>query len=238
MAGAKPSTAGKRSPQLRNDLERLRAEPARLADTERRALAAAQAELLQLESDPAGAISMRIKQKRQRLDRLRAAAASPEHAGAVAELHMTSILRGLPDAYTVMNDVSVETDRWMWDGKDHRQSAQIDHLVVGPTGVFVIEDKRWSANFAVNGHYYDPLEKVKWAGKLCYRLLSGFIGSRLKVRQIIATSGSLPSKPPDSYAKVLAPERVCGYIQWFQPILDDGDIRTVVSVLQRLCPVS
>lgn len=55
--------------------------------------------------------------------------------GIDGEHRTRAIFSGLTDRYTVFPDVCIEVDG--------RQS-QIDHLVVGPTGVFVVETKHWT----------------------------------------------------------------------------------------------
>lgn len=60
--------------------------------------------------------------------------------GARGEEKVSGILRTLPDAYHVFNDFTV--------GRNH-----IDHVVVGPCGVFAVETKFWSGKITVEeGH--------------------------------------------------------------------------------------
>lgn len=94
------------------------------------------------------------------------------------------------------------------------QSAQLDHVVLSPAGVFVIETKCWSRQFSESGHYHNPFDQVQRARYLCWDLLKAEYG-KLPVRAIILTSGSLPAAPPDSYTKVLHPKDLAGYITWF-----------------------
>lgn len=62
----------------------------------------------------------------------------------------------LPDTYLILNDVSVRSGS---------RSAQNDHIVLGPNGIFVIETKAYSG--ALSGKAEDDyLEQVKeWKGK-------------------------------------------------------------------------
>ena len=48
------------------------------------------------------------------------------------------------------------------------QSAQIDHLVLSPSGIFVVETERWSEDFVASGDYHDPFDQVRRAAYLCY----------------------------------------------------------------------
>lgn len=171
-----------------------------------------------------------------RLQKLEDLTVSPEYAGAVAELEMTRRLqRNLPDTYTVFTDVAIEMDEWFFADGENRRSAQIDHAVVGPSGVFVIEVKLWSAAFSDRGDYYNPFTQVRWAGRLCHFLLKAQLHRSIKVREIIATSGRLPPKPAGSFAKVQRPHEVAGYIEWFKPELDPSTVQQIVDVLRRRC---
>lgn len=53
----------------------------------------------------------------------------------MGEKEVASILNRLPDEYTIFNDVYLNED-----GRDN----QIDHVVLSPYGIFVIETKRYS----------------------------------------------------------------------------------------------
>ncbi len=53
-------------------------------------------------------------------------------AGITGEENAGIVFAGLPDEYTVYSDLSIEVD-----GK----ISQLDHIVVGPSGIFVIETK-------------------------------------------------------------------------------------------------
>jgi hypothetical protein len=96
-------------------------------------------------------------------------------------------------------------------------SAQIDHVVLTPAGVFVIETKRWSRRFVESGDFYNPFEQVSRANYLCYDLLRESFG-KMRVRSIIACVGSLPDAPRDSYIKVVRPESLTSYISGFRNV--------------------
>lgn len=139
---------------------------------------------------------------------------SPDLAGAIAELELIEKLRTLPDNYYVVSDVKLEAKKAIHFDNEWLESAQIDHVVISPSGMFVIEVKNWSRKFIQEGNYFDPYQQVKRASYLCYKL----IGERynLKTRSIIAHKGFVPEKPSDSHAKVLAIGEVKGYILWFK----------------------
>lgn len=226
----------RRVPPLRHRLASLNDEPRRVAHPHATALASTRNALERVRSNPQAKAAQRVSQREQRLSRLQAVQATGEHVGAMAECQMARILvRGLSDEFHLFHDVNVEADNWIFDGRERRKSAQIDHVVVGPGGVFVIETKRWSKAFTAGGDYYDPYRQVRWAGKLLHFALSKACGQKIKVREVLATTGSLPNKPAESYAKVCAPEGVCGYIRHFKPELGESARTTALSVLSRLC---
>jgi hypothetical protein len=218
----------------RHDLLTERSE--REAEPHWRALAAARAELTSLQSDPLAEVARRLARRQAKLDRLLTVRSSPDHAGAQAECELAAMLtRELSDQFHLFHDVNVEADDWVYDGSEHRRSAQIDHVVVGPAGVFAIETKLWSRTFVAGGRYHDPFKQVRWAGRLLYRVLNAHLVQKIRVREIIASAGSLPPKPSDSYAKVLTPAEVPGFIRWFKPELNQQALSGAVSLLSSLC---
>jgi hypothetical protein len=126
-----------RLPQARRRLTWLVEEPARAALRVDQSFAAAKAQLVSLERYPEVHLTKALAVREQRLKRLRAAAASQEHAGAVAECHVArELVRRLSNEYHVFHDVHVETSDWVFDKRmdAHRRTAQIDHVVVDPSG--------------------------------------------------------------------------------------------------------
>ncbi len=60
--------------------------------------------------------------------------------GAEGEAKVSAILeKGLPDTYWILNDISVRSGS---------RSAQNDHIVLGPNGIFVIETKAYSGSLS------------------------------------------------------------------------------------------
>lgn len=61
--------------------------------------------------------------------------------GSIGEEAVIQALSKLPDTYYVLNDISIEFSKAVHWSKYNEwvRSAQIDHVVVGPTGIFLIE---------------------------------------------------------------------------------------------------
>lgn len=145
---------------------------------------------------------------------------SKEYCGAVAELKMIDFLRKLPNNYQVINDVSIKLNKSIRLDKEWIQSVQIDHLVIGPSGVFIIEVKNWSKKFASTGDFHDPYNQIKRHNRACYILLKE--QCETKLRNIIACANHLPSKTDEKYIKVMPIEQVIGYILWFKEEIHDN----------------
>jgi hypothetical protein len=152
---------------------------------------------------------------KEKIAALEAMYKSPEYAGARAELEVIMMLRGLPGNYVVINNLQLKARRFIRYEGVPLQSAQIDHLVLSPAGIFVIETKRWSEGFTRSGSYHNPFDQVQRARYLCVDLLKPHFG-KLPVRSIILTEGALPPAPPDSFVKVLHLTDLNGYITWFK----------------------
>jgi hypothetical protein len=145
---------------------------------------------------------------------LRELRGSAELRGAEAELTVIEELRSLPSHAVVFNDVRLIADRHIHFDGASLQSAQIDHAVLMPTGVFIIETKCWSRKSAESGGFHDPFDQVRRANYMCYDTLRRTIG-KTSVRSIIVSFGHLPDPPPSSFVKVVRPDRLVGYLCGF-----------------------
>ena len=98
---------------------------------------------------------------------------NPSILGKVGENEVSSILRSLPQEYLVINNVTVPDQGTL---SNQKRTTQIDHLVVSPYGIFVIEtknyhgwifgsekSKRWKETFkTTKGHYFYNPTKQNW----------------------------------------------------------------------------
>ena len=83
--------------------------------------------------------------------------------GAEGEERVARELSKLPDTYTVINDYRLEFSRPMYDrnNDDRIHSIQIDHVVVGPTGLYLVETKNWSKDSVGNPELFSPIKQLK-----------------------------------------------------------------------------
>jgi hypothetical protein len=145
---------------------------------------------------------------------MKAVVTSKEFAGAVAEVAIIEELSSLGTKNLILNDLKIESGRYIHFQSKPLMSAQIDTLVITSAGVFVIEVKNWSPEFAHSGEGFSPYEQANRASYLVFdRLRSA--GIRAKVRAIIATDGSLPERGEQKVA-VVQIRRLRRYIEGAQ----------------------
>ncbi len=94
--------------------------------------------------------------------------------GAEGEERVTRELSKLPDTYTVINDYRLEFSPPMYDrnNEDRICSIQIDHVVVGPTGLYLVETKNWSKDSMENVELFSPIKQLKRSNFAIFVLLN------------------------------------------------------------------
>ena len=133
--------------------------------------------------------------------------------GAHGERHTARLLDRLTgDGYVVFHDLAVPGNT----------SANVDHLVIGPSGVFVIDSKQWtgSVHQSADGlawhHHYRldrTLERVRWEAEAVGRLLGTRIHPLLYVHGAHVHGGGLHAQgvaivPADLLRSALGYDRV------------------------------
>lgn len=156
--------------------------------------------------------------------------------GAEGERRTAAVLSGLAArGYVVLDDLAIPGS-----------NANIDHVVIGPTGVVVVETKAYTGRLNVNGG-------VLWHGKypLCRELGAAQFEAD-KVRDVVASTGwtvmvrnlmcihgvDVPADPAGS----LAPIELCGplnllaRIEAAQELLSPAHVSHLVSVVEQALP--
>jgi hypothetical protein len=107
-------------------------------------------------------------------------------------------------------------------------SANVDHLVIGPTGVFVIDSKQWTGcvrqgvdGLAWHNHYRldRTLETVRWEAKTVGRLLGTRVAALLCVHGAHVQGGGL-----DAQGVAIAPAHQLGSALGQDRVLPDSDV--------------
>jgi len=114
-------------------------------------------------------------------------------AGAVGEEAVIGVLSKLPDSYHVFNDITLAFSCTIFSNtlKEYVRSAQIDHLVIGPSGIFIIETKNWKLGTLKYAKFMPHLQVAR-AGFIFARLTRRKFG-RLPIYNTVVTLATLPS---------------------------------------------
>jgi hypothetical protein len=154
--------------------------------------------------------------------------------GAAGERRTARLLDRLTrDGYVVFHDLAVPG----------RTSANVDHLVIGPTGVFVIDSKQWSGSVhqGADGlvwHNHYPLDRtletVRWETQVIGRLLGTRIHPLLCVHGAHIHGGGLHAQ-----GVAIVPAHLLRSALGYDRVLSDGDVALLAATARmRLRPVA
>jgi len=149
-----------------------------------------------------------------RLEQADSALHSKEYFGALGECQVIGLLRRLGPDYHLFNDIRLVAQRAYHFEEQWLQSAQIDHLVVGPNGVFVLETKSWGRKSVADESFFDPRMQVKRAGYLAYKELGCSVAS------IVVAVREMPRQSRVQKVWVLRAAELPGFIRRWKGSVD------------------
>ncbi|MCG2828462.1 nuclease-related domain-containing protein [Methanothermobacter sp. K4] len=155
--------------------------------------------------------------------------------GHEGELIITNCLRRLPEGYHILNDIQLPG-----------AYGNMDHVVVGPTGVYMIETKSYSGNYIVKGDRWflnDELRKeevqspsIQAKGNAA--ALKEFLESRdiyvSWVNAVVAfLSESCTIMEEDEHCRILKPCQVPEHIMGSRLMLGESKVKRIVDALRK-----
>lgn len=154
--------------------------------------------------------------------------------GAKGEEHVICVLCQLPDEYHILNDVNLYFPKYIYwrERNEHIQTCQIDHIVIGPTGVFLLETKNWKTS-DIEKKSDDLKHQVRRAGYALWHYLKDDYWSGMpKIRSVVVSMhGSQSGQRFDKYIDVVSPHRLCEYIIMRQRILSEDAIHKLIRLI-------
>ncbi|MEM4196114.1 MAG: nuclease-related domain-containing protein [Methanothermobacter sp.] len=151
------------------------------------------------------------------------------------ELIVTNCLRRLPQGYHILNNVQLP-------GAD----GHMDHVVVGPTGVYVIETKSYSGNYIVKGDRWflnDELRKEEVRSpSIQAKRNAAAIKEFLETRDIYVSwvnavvaflSASCTIMEEDEHCRILKPCQVPEHIMESRLMLGESKVKRIVDALRK-----
>jgi hypothetical protein len=144
--------------------------------------------------------------------------------GAQGERHTARLLDRLTrDGYVVFHDLAVLGNT----------SANVDHLVIGPSGVFVIDSKQWSGSvhqsadgLAWHNHYPldRTLETARWEAQMVGRLLGTRAAALLCVHGAHVQGGGLHAQ-----GVAIVPAHLLRGALGYDRVLSDADVELLAT---------
>jgi len=162
----------------------------------------------------------------------------------VAERKTEKQLRGMEKSgYRTLHARAVPKD------EDGVSDGQIDHLVIGPTGVYAVDSEKWDKRLPVRAMSHrklflgpfnkkERLDEAHWESEQASRLISGAVGYEVPVQPSLAIYGPAISwkvlmvRNVDVYAG----GRARNYLRRRPKILTTVDIERIFSAAQRVLP--
>lgn len=168
--------------------------------------------------------------------------------GALGEHKVVKELEKLSDENVLINDFSLRFHPAICNRQenDYIKSIQIDHLLITPSGLFLIETKNWSAKSLASLDLRSPVQQVKRTNFALFKTLTDNISSgrlrlqqhhwgdrKIPIRNLIVLTNSKPNEE-FQYVKVLTISELLNYIGYFKPIFTNEETQTIANYLLHL----
>jgi hypothetical protein len=127
--------------------------------------------------------------------------------------------------------------------------GRIDHLVIGPSGVYAIDSEKWDKRLPVrtlshrklfHGPFNkkDRLDQARWEAEQASKIITGKVGFEVPVQPSVAIYGpSIPWKVMRVRdVDVYAGNRARGYLRRRPKILTPEDVKTIYQAAQQSLP--
>jgi hypothetical protein len=152
--------------------------------------------------------------------------------GEEGEVLVAKQLRKLGPSWRVLHSIPIGDN-----------GADIDHLVIGPGGVFSLNAKHhdgksiWVAGetFMVDGHRQPYVRNSRFEAERVSKFLTRVAGFAVPARGVIVPvrAGSLTVKEPPSDVSVVSRRRIARYLRSQPKILDELRVETLFSCARR-----
>lgn len=160
--------------------------------------------------------------------------------GAIGEQKVVKELKKLSDDYILINDFKAEFNPTIYNRQenDHIKSIQIDHILLSPSGIFLIETKNWSDQSLRDKSLFSPVRQIKRTNFALYRLLNNEFhltkhhwGKRtIPIRNLIVFINNKPSQE-FQHVKILTLNNLISYINYFEPCFSTIEIQNISQFL-------
>jgi len=186
-----------------------------------------------LEKRPKDVFSEEQRELIGRIEEIDTKKHTKDYAGAIGEKIVLKELQKLSDDFHVLCDITLEHPDYISYGGGARnlKSAQIDFVVVGKTGVFVIEVKNWTSKSVENSlEGFTPHEQVDRAGLLMYIRLKNIVRDGVDVKKLLVPlKDNIPYLPEYKHVLVVRPSNLNNFIMTQKESLSYETVNKIVK---------
>ena len=153
--------------------------------------------------------------------------------GAHGENDVLDELSKLDDNYHILCGVAIELPRWTtYNGEKNLKSAQMDIVVVCPKGVFMIEVKNYTDEFARSKKWkFSPYEQTDRAGRVLWIAMQDILEDCKITNVLLSIRGNLGYTNAFKFVNLSSLKQINDFITRRQDYLDADEIEHVVEKL-------
>lgn len=169
--------------------------------------------------------------------------------GAEGEERVTRELSKLPDTYIAINDYRLEFSPPMYDrnNDDRIYSIQIDHVVVGPSGLYLMETKNWSKDSMENVELFSPIKQLKRSNFAIFVLLNQSVTrgdidnfsnhwgrQKISPKNVLCLMNHKPNQE-FQYVKILSENQIAHYVGNQRRVFSQKGVKSLAeNLLSRI----
>ena len=164
-------------------------------------------------------------------------------AGAIGEGKVERQLKKLSDSYYIINDFKYRFKKPI----THRQtgekifSIQIDHLVIGPTGVFILETKNWSQRSVESLNLRSPIDQIHRASYALFILLNNRISfnthhwgeKKISVKNVLVMTQAT-TQEKFKFVSIRSLNDLNSYLTYFDPIYSEEEVAMLSQLILKI----
>lgn len=155
--------------------------------------------------------------------------------GTKGENKVIDELSKLDDSYHIMCGIDIELPNWVtYNGKKNLKSAQMDIVVVCPKGIFMIEVKNWTDEYAQgNKQDFSPYEQAGRAGLVLWITLKKVIKDIRVTNVLLSIRGNLQYNEKYRLVYVSSLDSINQFLEKRQDSLNEKEVEKIVNELER-----
>lgn len=154
--------------------------------------------------------------------------------GTKGENKVIDELSKLDDSYHILCGIDIELPNWVtYNGKKNLKSAQMDIVVVCPKGVFMIEVKNWTDEYAqCSKQGLSPYEQAGRAGLVLWITLQNVFKDIRVTNILLSIKGNLPYNEKYPLVYVSSLDSINQFLEKRQDSLNEKEVEKIVNELE------